>query len=156
MIFFFFLSGKASILRKKIGLQLISLYSVVFYFQSGCLAEQLVLLALNQEVPGLNPMSLNSEYVCTVLDCTNLSLSPFCHLNVMEILLKRCEKTQIIIIILCWITLKVPITTAADNTFKCFFLWFFKENVLIFHVTHLLGRRFTWNVKTYFLWKIKK
>ena len=37
-----------------------------------------------------------------------------------------------------------------------FFLIFQRKQVLIFHVNHLLGRRFTWNIKTCFLWKIKK
>ena len=31
-----------------------------------------------------------------------------------------------------------------------------RKQVLTFHVNHLLGRWFTWNVKTCFLWKKKK
>ena len=63
------------------------------------------------------------------------------------------------------LTLKVPITTAADDVFsekkkkkkkKKFFFFFQRKQVLIFHVNRLLGRQFTWNVKTCFLWKIKK
>ena len=37
-----------------------------------------------------------------------------------------------------------------------FYLGFQIKQVLTFHVNHLLGRWFTWNVKTCFLWKIKK
>ena len=35
-----------------------------------------------------------------------------------------------------------------------YFLLFFRENKTTFHVNHLPGRWFTWNVKSYFLWKI--
>ena len=35
-----------------------------------------------------------------------------------------------------------------------FFFIFQRKQVLMFHVNHLLGRWFTWNVKTCFLWKI--
>ena len=35
-------------------------------------------------------------------------------------------------------------------------LFIFREITLAFHVNRLLGRRFTWNVKIHFLWKIKK
>ena len=37
-----------------------------------------------------------------------------------------------------------------------FFFIFRWKQVLIFHVNRLLGRRFTWNIKTCFLWKMKK
>ena len=37
-----------------------------------------------------------------------------------------------------------------------FFFFFFRKIVLTFHVNRLLGKRFTWNAKTFFLWKIKK
>ena len=52
------------------------------------------------------------------------------------------------------LNLKVPITSAANDIF--FFFFFQRKQVLTFHVNHLLGRWFTWNVKTWFLWKIKK
>ena len=51
-----------------------------------------------------------------------------------------------------YLTLKAPITTAADNNFFYYFFLFFREN----KSWQVLGRRFTWNVKTCFLWKIKK
>ena len=53
------------------------------------------------------------------------------------------------------VTLKAPITTAADDILKYFFLFFQRKQVLIFHVNRLLGRRFTWNID-FFLWKNKK
>ena len=37
-----------------------------------------------------------------------------------------------------------------------YFLIFQRKQVLIFHVNHLPSRRFTWNIKTCFLWKLKK
>ena len=52
-----------------------------------------------------------------------------------------------------FLTLEVPIAAAADNIF--IFL-FFRVNKTTFHVNHLLGRPFTWNVKSYFHWKKKK
>ena len=54
------------------------------------------------------------------------------------------------------LTLKAPITTAADDILKYFFFIFQRKQVLIFHVNRLLGRRFTWSIKTCFLWKDKK
>ena len=51
------------------------------------------------------------------------------------------------------LTLKVP-TQLKQTTI--FFFIFQRKQVLTFHVNHLLGRWFTWNVKTCFLWKIKK
>ena len=49
-----------------------------------------------------------------------------------------------------------PITTAADNNFDYFIFFFFfiyhRKQVLAFHVNRL-GRQFTWNVNTCFLWK---
>ena len=53
------------------------------------------------------------------------------------------------------LTLKAPITTEQTTIFF-FFFFFQRKQVLTFHVNHLLGRRFTWNVKTCFLWKMKK
>ena len=55
------------------------------------------------------------------------------------------------------LTLKAPITTAADDILKyCFFFLIFqRKQFLIFHVNRLPSRRFTWNIKTCFLWKIK-
>ena len=41
------------------------------------------------------------------------------------------------------LTLKAPITTAADNIFKYFFLIFQRKQALICYVNRLLGRRFT-------------
>ena len=41
------------------------------------------------------------------------------------------------------LTLKAPITTAADDIFEIFFLIFQRKQVLIFHVNRLLGRQFT-------------
>ena len=43
--------------------------------------------------------------------------------------------------------LKAPITTAADDIFFFFFFFYFSE---------LLSIQFTWNVRTCFLWKLKK
>ena len=54
------------------------------------------------------------------------------------------------------LTLKAPITTAAYDIFLNFFFIFQRKQVLTFHVSCLLGRQFTWNVKTCFLWKKKK
>ena len=55
------------------------------------------------------------------------------------------------------LTLKVPITTAwGDNFFFILFFIFQRKQVLTLHVNCLLGRRFTWNIKTCFPWKIKK
>ena len=54
--------------------------------------------------------------------------------------------------------LKAPITTAADDNYYFFFFFsmFQRKQILKFHVNRLLGRWFTWSVKTCFLWKIKK
>ena len=41
------------------------------------------------------------------------------------------------------LNLKAPITNAADDILKDFFLIFQRKQVLIFHVNRLLGRRFT-------------
>ena len=38
------------------------------------------------------------------------------------------------------LTLKVPVTLAADDFLKYFFLIFQRKQVLIFHGNHLLGR----------------
>ena len=43
----------------------------------------------------------------------------------------------------------------ADDIQKIFFI-FQRKQVLIFHVNRLPSRRFIWNVKTFFLWKIQK
>ena len=45
--------------------------------------------------------------------------------------------------------------TAADDIYKYFFIFFFRENKTLFHVNPLIGRGFTWNIKPYFLRKIK-
>ena len=55
-----------------------------------------------------------------------------------------------------YFTLEAPVTTAADNNFFYFFFIFQRKQVLTFHVNHLPGRWFTWNVKMCFLWKKKK
>ena len=47
------------------------------------------------------------------------------------------------------LTLKGAITTAVENTFFFFFKNHFSQKIS-------LDRQFTWNIKTYFLWKIKK
>ena len=54
------------------------------------------------------------------------------------------------------LTLNAPVTTAADNNFLFFIFFFQRKQVWTFHVNHLLSRWFTWNIKTCFLWKIKK
>ena len=55
------------------------------------------------------------------------------------------------------LTLKVPSKICSRRQLFLFFLIFQRKQVLIFHVNRLLlGRRFTWNIKTCFLWKIKK
>ena len=54
------------------------------------------------------------------------------------------------------LTLKVPITTAADDILNFFFLIIQRKQVLVFHVNCVPSRHFTWNIKTCFLWKIKK
>ena len=47
--------------------------------------------------------------------------------------------------------------TTLTNTFSLFFFFFFqRKQDLIFHVNPLLGRGFTWNIKPYFLRKIKE
>ena len=43
-----------------------------------------------------------------------------------------------------------------DDILKCFFFIFQRKQVLIFYVNCLPSRRFTWYIKTSFLWKIKK
>ena len=55
-----------------------------------------------------------------------------------------------------WLTLKAPITTAADDNFFLILFYFQRKQVLTVHVNCLFGRLFIWNVKTCFLWKIKK
>lgn len=45
-------------------------------------------------------------------------------------------------------------TAAAGDTMK-YFLNFFSREGLTFHVTHLPSRWFTWNAKSYFVWKTK-
>ena len=44
---------------------------------------------------------------------------------------------------LCSLTLTAPITTAADNIYKYFFIVFQRKQDMIFHVNPLLGRGFT-------------
>ena len=62
----------------------------------------------------------------------------------------------IMIILTFWcLTLKAPVTTAADDIHKYFFIVFQRKQDLIFQVNPLLGRGFTWKIKPYFLWKIK-
>ena len=58
-------------------------------------------------------------------------------------------------IVWAYLTHKVPITTAADDIHKYFFIFYQRKQDLIFHVNPLLGRGFTCNFKPYFLWKIK-
>ena len=55
------------------------------------------------------------------------------------------------------LTLKAPITTAADDIHKdlYFFIVFQRKLDLIFHVNPLPSRGFTRNIKSYFLQKIK-
>ena len=53
------------------------------------------------------------------------------------------------------LTLKVPVTTAADDIHKYFFIVFQRKYDLIFQVNPLLGRGFTSKIKAYFLRKIK-
>ena len=56
-----------------------------------------------------------------------------------------------------FLTLKAPVITAADHNFLFIYFFIFqRKQVLTFHVNHLPSRWFTWKVKTYFLWKIKK
>ena len=54
-------------------------------------------------------------------------------------------------------SIQVPFTTKADDNFILFFFFFFfrRKQVLTFHVNRLPSRRFTWNIKTCFIWKIK-
>ena len=54
-----------------------------------------------------------------------------------------------------YLTLKAPITTAADDIHKYFFIVFQRKYDLMFQVNPLQGRGFTWNIKPYFLQKIK-
>ena len=55
---------------------------------------------------------------------------------------------------------KTPFTAAANDILIFFFFFFFffceGNKSWRFMWNRLLGRRFTWKVKTYFLWKIKK
>ena len=57
--------------------------------------------------------------------------------------------------VVCILTLKAPITTAADDIHKYFFIVFQIKWDLMFQVNPLLGRGFTWNIKPYFLRKVK-
>ena len=53
------------------------------------------------------------------------------------------------------LTLKMPSKICSRQHF--ILLFFQRKQVLIFRVNHLLlGRRFTWNIKTCFIWKNKK
>ena len=42
-----------------------------------------------------------------------------------------------------------------QNILKLILLFFSENKMMTFHVNHLLGRSFIWNVKSYFLWKKK-
>ena len=54
------------------------------------------------------------------------------------------------------LTLKVPITTAAEDINKYFFIVFLeKKNRLVVQVNPLLSRGFTWKIKPYFFFKDK-
>ena len=66
------------------------------------------------------------------------------------------EKNWKLCLLLCFIlTLKSPITTEADDTHKYIFI-FSGESKTIFHMNPLPSSRgFTWNIKPYFLQKIK-
>ena len=44
----------------------------------------------------------------------------------------------------------------ADDILRLILLSFQRKYDLTFHVSRLLGRRFTWYIKSYFLWKIKR
>ena len=66
--------------------------------------------------------NLNRIYYCMIL------ISPMFVIVHMELL-----------------TLKVLITSTADNNFG---FWFFRENKSTFHVTCLLAILFTWNIKS--------
>ena len=52
-------------------------------------------------------------------------------------------------------TLKAPITTAADDIHKYFFIVFHRKKDLMFQVNPLLARGFTLKIKSYFIRKIK-
>ena len=54
------------------------------------------------------------------------------------------------------LTLKVPSKICSRQHSNNFFFIFQRKQVLTFHVNCLLGRQFTWNVKTCFLCKKKK
>ena len=53
------------------------------------------------------------------------------------------------------LTLKAPITTAADDIQKYIFPCFSEKLDLMFQVNPLLGRGLTWKIKPYFLQTIK-
>ena len=53
------------------------------------------------------------------------------------------------------LTLKAPVTTAADDIHKYFFIIFQRNQDLMFQVNPLLGREFTRKIKSYSLRKIK-
>ena len=59
---------------------------------------------------------------------------------------KHCIQIIVLIdsVLVQVLTLKAPITTAADDIFFNFFYYFQRKQVLTFHVNLLLGRRFTW------------
>ena len=48
------------------------------------------------------------------------------------------------------LSLKAPITTAADNSLEHFFIVFQRKYGLIFHMNPLPSRGFTQNTKSYF------
>ena len=48
------------------------------------------------------------------------------------------------------LALKVLSKIVADNILDLFALFFRESKIWYFHVNHLLGRQFTWNVKPYF------
>ena len=52
-----------------------------------------------------------------------------------------------------WLTRQAKLV--ADDILY-FFIFVIENNSFSFHVNRLLGRRFICNVKTYFIWKIKK
>ena len=55
-----------------------------------------------------------------------------------------------------YLSLKVPNKNCSRWHFKFLLLSFKKNKAWFFHVNPLLSRGFTWNIKSYFLWKTMK
>ena len=112
------------------------------------------------------PAIWKGAHWCGCCPCTCMLIKNLIMIYNMTCYLEKCTLLKVIKVI------KVKITRFNFNPwslnhncsrwhfffffFFFFFFIFYRKSALIFHVNHLLGRQLTWNVKTYFLRKIKK